>query len=63
VKSGIHVFEVDEFFGNNEGLIVAEVELKFEDEFFEKPNWLGDEVTGDIKYYNSQLSKRPFKTW
>ena len=63
VKSGNHVFEVDAFFGNNEGLIVAEVELKSEDEHFEKPNWLGEEVTGDVKYYNSQLSKTPFTTW
>ena len=63
VKSGNHVFEVDEFFGKNKGLIIAEVELISEDESFQKPNWLGDEVTGDIKYYNSQLSKRPFKTW
>ncbi len=63
VKSGNHVFEVDEFFGNNEGLIVAEVELKFEDEHFEIPNWLSEEVTGQIKYYNSQLSKTPYKKW
>ncbi len=63
VKSGNHVFEVDAFFGNNEGLIVAEVELKSEGEHFEKPNWLGEEVTGDVKYYNSQLSKTPFTTW
>ena len=63
VKFGNHVFEVDEFFGNNEGLIVAEVELKFEDEHFEIPNWLSVEVTGQIKYYNSQLSKRPYKKW
>ena len=63
VKFGNHVFEVDEFFGNNEGLIVAEVELKFEDEHFEIPNWLSEEVTGQIKYYNSQLSKRPYKKW
>ena len=47
----------------DKGLIIAEVELISEDESFQKPNWLGDEVTGDIKYYNSQLSKRPFKTW
>ncbi|MFT5103971.1 MAG: adenylate cyclase, partial [Candidatus Latescibacterota bacterium] len=52
---GNHTFEVDEFFGNNKGLIVAEVELAAENEAFEKPNWLGEEVTGDVKYYNSQL--------
>jgi CYTH domain-containing protein len=60
---GNHTFEVDEFSGNNKGLIVAEVELATEDEAFEKPNWLGEEVTGDVKYYNSQLSKKPFCDW
>ena len=63
VKSGRHVFEVDEFFGNNDGLIVAEVELDHESEVFQKPNWLGEEVTGQLKYYNSQLSKHPYKNW
>jgi len=63
IKVGSHTFEVDEFFGDNEGLIVAEVELKNEDDVFVKPNWLGKEVTGAIKYYNSQLSKKPFKLW
>jgi CYTH domain-containing protein len=63
VKSGNHVFEVDVFFGDNEGLIVAEVELRSEEEHFEKPNWLGEEVTGDVKYYNSQLGRTPFTTW
>lgn len=63
VEVGKHVYEVDEFFGDNSGLIVAEVELEHEEEDFLKPNWLGDEVTSDIKYYNSQLSKNPFKTW
>lgn len=63
VKIDKHIFEVDEFFGDNEGLVIAEVELKTEDETFEKPDWLGQEVTGDIKYYNSQLSKQPFTTW
>lgn len=63
VKVGNHIFEVDEFFGDNKGLVIAELELKTEDETFVKPNWLGKEVTGQIKYYNSQLSKHPFKTW
>jgi CYTH domain-containing protein len=63
VKTGDHIFEVDEFLGNNEGLVVAEIELNSENELFEKPVWLGKEVTGDIKYYNSQLSKKPFNTW
>ena len=61
--SGKHTFEVDEFYGDNEGLTVAEVELKSEDEEFEKPSWLGKEVTGDVKYFNSMLMKQPFKTW
>ena len=63
VKVGNHIFEVDEFYSDNEGLIVAEVELNSEAETFEKPDWLGKEVTGNIKYYNSNLSKRPFKDW
>jgi len=63
VKVNHHTFEIDEFFGDNEGLIIAEVELNDENEAFEKPEWLGEEVTGNIKYYNSQLSKIPFKTW
>lgn len=58
-----HVFEVDEFFGENEGLVIAELELSDENEKFRKPNWLGKEITGKKKYYNSMLSKRPFKTW
>jgi len=63
VNAGNHVFEVDEFYGDNDGLIVAEVELASETENFEKPKWLGQEVTGDPKYYNSQLSKNPYKSW
>ncbi len=63
IKVDKHIFEVDEFFGDNEGLVIAEVELSSEDEVFTKPNWLGEEVTGDIKYYNSQLSKQPYNTW
>lgn len=63
IKCGNHLFEVDEFHGDNKGLIIAEVELNSEDEAFKKPDWLGNEVTGDIRYYNSQLSKQPFKTW
>ena len=63
VKCGNHTFEIDEFFGDNEGLIIAEVELSSEDEEFKKPEWLGVEVTGQIEYYNSQLSKRPFNSW
>ena len=63
IPIGNHVFEVDEFHGDNEGLVVAEVELNDEHEVFEKPAWLGEEVTGDTRYYNAQLSKYPFKNW
>lgn len=63
VESGPHTFEVDEFYGENEGLIVAEVELSSENESFIKPEWLGEEVTGDSKYYNSMLMKNPYKKW
>ncbi len=63
VKSGDHTFEVDEFYGDNEGLVVAEVELASEEENFKKPEWLGEEVTGDVKYFNSMLMKNPFKNW
>ena len=63
VKSGKHTYEVDEFYGENEGLVVAEIELAAEDESFEKPSWLGEEVTGQVKYYNSMLMKTPYKNW
>ncbi len=56
-------FEVDEFYGENDGLTVAEIELPSEDHPFEKPEWLGEEVTGDARYYNSMLMKNPFKSW
>ena len=58
-----HTFEVDVFDGDNKGLIIAEIELNSENETFEKPEWLGKEVTGEVKYYNSQLSKNPYKNW
>lgn len=63
VKVGNHIFEIDEFYGDNLGLIMAEVELESVTEDFNKPNWLGKEVTGEVKFYNSQLSKQPYKTW
>ncbi len=63
VRSGQHVFEVDEFYGENEGLTVAEVELSSEEEPFVKPAFIGREVTGDVRYYNSQLMRHPFTTW
>lgn len=56
-------FEVDEFLGDNQGLLLAEVELSSADQFVDKPDWLGEEVTGDIRYYNSQLGKNPFSAW
>lgn len=63
VKSGSHNFEVDEFYGENQGLVVAEIELTFEAEAFDKPSWLGLEVTGDVRYYNSALMKHPYSMW
>lgn len=63
VKSGSHVYEVDVFHGENEGLIIAEIELESETETFEKPNWIGNEVTSDKRYYNSYLSNTPYKKW
>jgi adenylate cyclase len=63
IKSGKHVVEVDEFYGENEGLIMAEIELNTETESFEKPIWLGEEVTNDKRYYNAYLSNNPFKNW
>ena len=63
IPAGKHIFEVDEFYGDNEGLIVAEVELATENETFEKPAFLGQEVSGDVKYYNSMLMKKPYQKW
>ena len=63
VQAGQHTFEVDEFYGQNEGLLIAEVELESEDEPFEKPEWLGPEVTGNVRYYNSFLSIHPYTEW
>jgi CYTH domain-containing protein len=60
---GKHIFEVDEFYGDNSGLTLAEVELKDETESFIKPEWLGEEVTGDRRYYNSCLTKLPYSKW
>ncbi|MCK5880911.1 MAG: CYTH domain-containing protein, partial [Sinobacterium sp.] len=56
-------YEVDEFYGDNLGLVVAELELESENQSFTRPNWLGDEVTGNRAYYNSMLMKKPFSTW
>ena len=63
MPAGNHTFEVDEFFGDNAGLVVAEIELSRADEFFIKPDFIGKEVTGDRRYYNSQLRKNPYKNW
>ena len=63
VRLGDHIFEVDVFGLDNKGLVMAEVELKHEDDLFEKPDWLGQEVTGQKQYYNSNLIKNPFKNW
>ncbi len=63
VKSGNHTFEVDEFYGLNEGLVMAEVELSSEDEAFEKPDFIGMEVTGDHRFYNKNMRKFPFVIW
>ncbi|HSD09199.1 CYTH domain-containing protein [Flavobacterium sp.] len=63
VKSGHHTFEIDEFYGENQGLIMAEIELQSETEAFEKPSWLGEEVTNDKRFYNSYLSNNPYKNW
>ena len=58
-----HYFEVDEFHGENDGLVMAEIELKSQDEAFGRPSWLGDEVTGDPRFYNGYLARNPFKNW
>ena len=63
IPVGKHMYEVDVFADENQGLIVAEIELTSENEFFEKPNWLDQEVTGDQKYYNAALSNLPFMSW
>ena len=63
VPAGERKFEVDEFHGDNEGLVMAEIELGSPDEPFESPSWLGEEVTGDPRYYNGFLARKPFKTW
>lgn len=62
-KVGMHTFEIDEFHGDNEGLVMAEVELQNENDSIEIPVWLGKEVTGDVRYYNAMLSKNPYKNW
>lgn len=57
------IWEVDEFFGKNDGLVVAEIELENEEQSFDKPEWVGEEVTGDVRYFNSNLIKEPYSQW
>ena len=63
IKVDEFTFEVDEFYGENQGLVVAEVELSDVNELFEKPEWVGEEVTGDVRFYNSMLMKNPYTKW
>ena len=63
VKNGDLCFEIDEFYGDNEGLSMAEIELPDENTEFQRPEWLGEEVTGDKRFYNSMLTKNPYKNW
>ena len=63
IAFGAHVWEVDEFLGANAGLVVAEVELAFEDQQFDKPEWVGEEVTHDRRYFNSSLIRQPYSGW
>lgn len=60
---GAHTWEVDEFYGENQGLIVAEIELSDADDVFQKPDWLGEEVSGEARYYNLNLAKHPYRQW
>lgn len=63
IANGVFTWEVDEFYGDNAGLIVAEIELTHADDEFSKPDWLGEEVSGDPRYYNSELIKQPYSAW
>ena len=63
IRSGKHIIEVDEFSGSNKGLTIAEIELEHEGEEYVKPDFLGQEVTGDVRYYNKYLSKHPYNSW
>lgn len=63
IPAAYHTYEVDEFFGDNEGLTIAEIELSDENESFDKPGWLGKEVTGDERYYNAYLNNNPYSSW
>lgn len=63
VEVGKHIWDVDVFEGDNEGLLLAEVELTSESEVFEKPSWLGEEISDDVRYYNANLQQNPYKSW
>ncbi|MCE1199900.1 MAG: CYTH domain-containing protein [Marinilabiliales bacterium] len=63
IPSGNHIIEVDEFLGENDGLVLAEIELTSETEDYPRPEWLGEEVTGDPRYFNAALIRQPYKTW
>lgn len=63
LRYGEHLWEIDEFAGDNAGLIVAEVELDHPDESFARPDWLGEDVSHDLRYYNSQLARHPYRLW
>jgi adenylate cyclase len=63
VRFAGHLWEIDEFVGENAGLIVAEIELRTPDEPFERPAWIGEDVSHDIRYYNSQLARHPYNSW
>lgn len=63
VKHAGLIWEIDEFYGDNEGLIIAELELDSEDAPFEKPEWVGEEVSSDVRFYNANLARRPYKEW
>lgn len=63
IVNGAHTFEIDEFHEENNGLVIAEIELGSEDEVFEKPAWLGQEVTGNKSYYNANLARKPYTSW
>ena len=63
IPAGAHTWEVDEFLDDNAGLVMAEIELQHENDTFPKPDWLGEEVTGDVRFYNAMLSKNPYKNW
>jgi adenylate cyclase len=63
VDAGGHTWEIDVFEGDNAGLIVAEIELDHPDETFDRPGWLGEEVTHDVRYYNTSLSRHPYQRW